>query len=156
MNDLIEAAIETSQSLSDAVGCWRGWCLRRSSSTPFRIAVCHAFELSRQRIETLVDGSEVFADIVVVIRFPVWSALLPHAFLRSLGVSRRNSGFWDARVYGRWQLGAACSLSAESSVITVNRSLTSCPGWQNSLKCGPAGHPYSPFRKPRQKYTRCL
>jgi len=24
MNDLIEAAIETSQSLSDAVGCWRG------------------------------------------------------------------------------------------------------------------------------------
>jgi hypothetical protein len=33
--------------------------------------VCHAFELSRQRIETLVDGSEVFADIVVVIRFPV-------------------------------------------------------------------------------------
>jgi len=24
MNDLIEAAIETSQSLSDAGGCWRG------------------------------------------------------------------------------------------------------------------------------------
>jgi len=24
MNDLIEAAIETSQSLSDTVGCWRG------------------------------------------------------------------------------------------------------------------------------------
>jgi len=27
----------------------------------------HAFELPRQRIETLVDGSEIFADVVVVI-----------------------------------------------------------------------------------------
>ena len=70
MNDLIETAIETGQSFSDAVGrCGR--FRRRRRSTPFRIAVCHAFELSRQRIETLVDGSEVLADIVVVIRFPV-------------------------------------------------------------------------------------
>jgi len=42
---------------------------------PRRHALCvalrHAFELARQRIETLVDGSEVFADVVVVIRFPV-------------------------------------------------------------------------------------
>jgi hypothetical protein len=71
MNDLVEAAIETGECLCDAVGRRRVRCLRRSSSTPFRVAVCHAFELSRQRIETLVDGSEVFADIVVVIRFPV-------------------------------------------------------------------------------------
>lgn len=70
MNNLIEALIETGERLGDTVGrCGR--CRRCRSSTPFRIAVCHAFELSRQRIETLVDGSEVFADIVVVIRFPV-------------------------------------------------------------------------------------
>jgi hypothetical protein len=70
VNDLIEAAIEAGERLCDTVGrCGRG--RRRRRSTPFRVAVCHAFELSRQRIETLVDGGEVFADIVVVIRFPV-------------------------------------------------------------------------------------
>jgi len=70
MNNLIEALIETGERLGDTVGRCRR-CRRCRSSTPFRIAVCHAFELSRQRIETLVDGSEVFADIVVVILFPV-------------------------------------------------------------------------------------
>ncbi len=70
MNNLIETSIETGERLRDTVGrCGR--CRRCGSGTPFRIAVCHAFELLRQRIETLVDGSEVFADIVVVIRFPV-------------------------------------------------------------------------------------
>jgi hypothetical protein len=71
MNDLIEAAIETGECLRYAVGRCFGRCRGCRSSTPFRVAVCHAFELSRQRIETLVDGSEVFADVVVVIRFPV-------------------------------------------------------------------------------------
>jgi hypothetical protein len=71
MNDLIEAAIETGECLCDAVGLCRRRCRGCRSSTPFRVAVCHAFELSRQRIETLVDGSEVFADVIVVIRFPV-------------------------------------------------------------------------------------
>jgi hypothetical protein len=67
MNDFIEAAIKPGQSFSDAVGC----CRRRRNHAPFRVAVRHAFELLRQRIETLVDGSEVFADVIVVIRFPV-------------------------------------------------------------------------------------
>jgi hypothetical protein len=71
MNDLVEAAIETGECLCDAVGGCRGRCCRRRNSTRVRVGVRHAFELSRQRIETLVDGSEVFADIVVVIRFPV-------------------------------------------------------------------------------------
>jgi hypothetical protein len=67
VNDLVEAAIETGQSLCDAVG----GCCGRCNSTRVRVGVRHAFELSRQRIETLVDGSEIFADVVVVIRFPV-------------------------------------------------------------------------------------
>ena len=67
MNNLIEAAIEPGQSLCDAIGCCRG----RRNRAPFGVAVRHAFELLRQRIETLVDGSEVLADVVVVIRFPV-------------------------------------------------------------------------------------
>jgi hypothetical protein len=67
MNDLIEAAIETGECLCHAVGRCRG----RRNRAPFRVAVRHAFELLRQRIETLVDGGEVFADVVVVIRFPV-------------------------------------------------------------------------------------
>ena len=71
MNDLIEAAIEPSQGLGDAVGRCRRRCRRRRHGTPFRVTVRHAFELFRQGIETLVDGSEVFADVVVVIRFPV-------------------------------------------------------------------------------------
>jgi hypothetical protein len=71
MNDLIEAAIETGEGLCDPVGRCCGRFRRRRRSTPFRVAVCHAFELPRQRIETLVDGSEVLADIVVVTRFPV-------------------------------------------------------------------------------------
>ena len=79
MNDLIEAAIETGQSFRDAVGagcrrwrvCLRGRCRRGRNSTRLHIGVRHAFELPRQRIETLVDGSEVFADVFVVIRFPV-------------------------------------------------------------------------------------
>ncbi len=71
MNDLIEAAIETGECVCDAVGRCCGRCRRRRSSTPLRVAVRHAFELSRQGIETLVDGSEVFADVFVVIRFPV-------------------------------------------------------------------------------------
>jgi hypothetical protein len=71
MNDLVEAAIETGECLCDAVGRCFGRCRRRRRSTPLRVALRHAFELSRQRIETLVDGGEVFADIVVVIRFPV-------------------------------------------------------------------------------------
>jgi hypothetical protein len=75
MNDLIKAAIEPGQSFSDAVGCLRGCrrsrCQRRRSGTRLRIGLRHAFELSRQRIKTLVDGSEIFADVLVVIRFPV-------------------------------------------------------------------------------------
>jgi hypothetical protein len=71
MNDLIKAAIETGECLRHTVGRCCGRFRRRRRSTPFRVAVCHAFELSRQRIETLVDGSEILADIVVVIRFPV-------------------------------------------------------------------------------------
>jgi hypothetical protein len=71
MDDLIKAAIETGQSLGDAVGCCRLRCRRRRNSTRVRLGVRHAFELARQRIETLVDGSEIFADVVVVIRFPV-------------------------------------------------------------------------------------
>jgi hypothetical protein len=71
MNDLVEAAIETGESLCDAVGCCRVRCRGRCNSTRVRVSVRHAFELSRQRIETLVDGSEIFADVVVVIRIPV-------------------------------------------------------------------------------------
>jgi hypothetical protein len=69
MNDLIKAAIETGQSLCDAVRRWR--CRRRCNSTRIGVGVRHAFKLSRQRIETLIDGSEIFAGVVVVIRFPV-------------------------------------------------------------------------------------
>jgi len=75
MNDLIEAAIEPGQGLGDAVGCLRrrcgGRCRRRRNGTRLRIGLRHAFKLPRQRIKTLVDGSEVFADVIVVIRFPV-------------------------------------------------------------------------------------
>jgi hypothetical protein len=71
MNDLIEAAIETGQSLCDAVRRWRGRCRRRCNSTWIGVGVRHAFKLSRQRVKTLVDGSEIFAGVVVVIRFPV-------------------------------------------------------------------------------------
>jgi hypothetical protein len=71
MNDLIEAAVETGQSLGDAIGRSRGRCCRSHDGTRLCVALRHAFELARQRIETLVDGSEVFADVVVVIRFPV-------------------------------------------------------------------------------------
>jgi hypothetical protein len=71
MNDLIKAAIEPGERFRDTVGRCCGRFRRCRRSTPLRVAVCHAFELSRQRIETLVDGSEVLADIVVVIRFPV-------------------------------------------------------------------------------------
>jgi hypothetical protein len=71
MNDLVEAAIETGECLCDAVGRRRVRCRRRCNSTRVRVGVRHAFELSRQRIETLVDGGEVFADVIVVIRFPV-------------------------------------------------------------------------------------
>ncbi len=75
VNDLIETAIKAGQSFRDAVGClcgcWRGRCRRRRNSARLRVDLRHALELSRQRIKTLVDGSEVFADILVVIRFPV-------------------------------------------------------------------------------------
>jgi hypothetical protein len=67
MDDFVKAAIEPRQRLGDAVGRGR----RRGNRAPFRVAVRNAFELLRQRIETLVDGSEVFADVIVVIRFPV-------------------------------------------------------------------------------------
>ncbi len=70
MNDLVEAAVEPGECLGDAVGR-RGRCGRRCNSSRVRVGVRHAFELSRQRIETLVDGGEVFADVIVVIRFPV-------------------------------------------------------------------------------------
>jgi len=71
MNDLVEAAIETGKCLCHAVRRRRGRCRRRCNSTRVRVGVRHAFELPRQRIETLIDGSEIFADVVVVIRFPV-------------------------------------------------------------------------------------
>ena len=75
VNDLIEAAVEPGQGLGDAVGCLRRcWHVRRrrgSSGTRLRVGLRHAFELPRQRIETIVDGSEVLADVFVVIRFPV-------------------------------------------------------------------------------------
>ena len=71
MNDLIEAAVEPGECLGDAVGRRRVRCRRRRNSARVRVGVRHAFELSRQRIETLVDGGEVFADVIVVIRFPV-------------------------------------------------------------------------------------
>ena len=71
MNDLIEAAIETGECLCHAVGRRRVRCCRHRNRAPFRVSVRHAFELARQGIETLVDGGEVFADVIVVIRFPV-------------------------------------------------------------------------------------
>ena len=76
VNDLIEAAIEAGQRLCDSVwGVWCrrrcGLCMRSGSGTRLRMGARHAFELVRQRIETLVDGSEILADVLVVIRFPV-------------------------------------------------------------------------------------
>ena len=75
VNDLIEAAIEPGQGVGDAVGCLRGcrrWrCRRRRNGTRLRIGLRHAFKLPRQRIKTFVDGGEIFADILVVIRIPV-------------------------------------------------------------------------------------
>ena len=76
VNDLIEAAIESGQSLGDSVlalgWCWRcRWRRRRCNATGLCVGARHAFELARQRIKTLVDGSEVFADVIPVIRFPV-------------------------------------------------------------------------------------
>jgi hypothetical protein len=80
VNDLIEAAIEAGQRLCDSVVSRGGWCRRvcrcgrcrrGRNGTRLRVRARHAFELVRQRIETLVDGSEIFADVLVVIRFPV-------------------------------------------------------------------------------------
>ena len=71
MNDLVEAAVEPGECLGDAIRCCRGRCSRRRNSSRVGVGVRHALELSRQRIETLVDGGEVFADVIVVIRFPV-------------------------------------------------------------------------------------
>jgi hypothetical protein len=71
VNDLIEAAIETGQGLGDAVGRRHVRRSRRCNGARVPGAVRHALELARQRIKTLVDGSEILADVVVVIRFPV-------------------------------------------------------------------------------------
>lgn len=68
VNDLIEAAIEPRQRVGDAVGALVG---AAGDASRFRLGLRHAFELPRQGIETLVDGGEVFADVIVVIRFPV-------------------------------------------------------------------------------------
>lgn len=46
-------------------------------------SLSHALELSRQVVETVVDGSEVF--LLVVHLIPICSAPVPHAFLRPLG-----------------------------------------------------------------------
>jgi hypothetical protein len=66
---LIEPAVEARQRFGDAIGRRRSmldW--RRSSRERLRsMLVRHAFELTRQLVETIVDRREVVMDGLVVI-----------------------------------------------------------------------------------------
>jgi hypothetical protein len=68
-------------------------------------SLSHALELSRQVVETVVNGSEVF--ILVVHLIPVCSTTLPHAFLRSFdGYARTAQPLEPARAYQQEATGA--------------------------------------------------
>jgi hypothetical protein len=79
---LVQPAIESRQRFGDAVAGSRASLLR--AAAPPEAVLREMFDMPRQLVEALVDGSEFIAEHVLVAARPIWFALLPHAFLRSL------------------------------------------------------------------------
>jgi hypothetical protein len=68
-------------------------------------SLSHPLKLSRQVVETVVNGSEVF--ILVVHLIPICSSPLPHAFLRSFdGYAGPVQPLEPARAYEQEATGA--------------------------------------------------
>ena len=71
VDNLVEPAVEPGQCFGDAVGRglrhWDRRGCRGNRRARLRIRVRHAFELPRQRVETLIDGGEVLAAGVLVV-----------------------------------------------------------------------------------------
>ena len=80
-NDLFQSTVEPGQGIRDVVGLTR---VAAPVVAPAQIGLRDTLDLPRQPIETVVDGGEVLADLVVkiVIIAADGSTFVAHAFDR--------------------------------------------------------------------------
>jgi hypothetical protein len=70
-------------------------------ATPNFGALRHAFDLTRELVKPIVHHCEIVGEhvLVVALMITIWSASVPHAFLRLLVLERRNlRGPWSRRL----------------------------------------------------------
>ena len=78
LDDLFKPAIEPCQRIGDAVA------ITFAATRVNFGALRHAFDLTRKLVEPIVHHREIVAEdvLVVAVAITIWSASVPHAFLR--------------------------------------------------------------------------